>query len=239
MGTVWFFFDAHTHTVFTFQCFSASIFNVEMFPFSPKSMFLNLSYNRRHSRIKEMQRVAHIGSSMGPSGFVAVQMTSTQPIRQHQPLLKCSALLSAPLPCDSLLHKMVETENITLLNRRLATYIQDSFIMNQGQAISVWWLSWNFWSGLMQAINLLSKYSLSPWDSPWSATAAAFLNILNCKSALFSEIIVSLLLSPFPWKSRKRALVLWRISILTPAVSPRDDIIYPLSLCINTGYQGS
>lgn len=100
-----------------------------MLPFSSKDLFLNLSYNRWHSKIKAVQRVACIGSFMGPLGPLAGPITSAWAIHQLQPFPKHSALLSASLLCGSLLHKMVETENITPLKRRLVVSMEDRFIM--------------------------------------------------------------------------------------------------------------
>lgn len=57
----------------------------------------------------------------------------------------------------------------------------------------------------MQAISLLS---LGFQESPEPATAVAFLNIIKFKSALVSEIIVLLPLSPFLWKSSKKGTCL-------------------------------
>lgn len=132
---------------------------------------------------------------------------------------------------------MLQTENIILLNRRLATYIQDSFIRNQRQAISACWLSLNFWSNLMQAITLLSNSSLSPRDRPCSTTAGVLLNIKSCKSALFSEIIVLLLLSPFLWKSAKKGTCL--VTHLCPHPrSHHEMILYILFRYTSTRLSG-
>lgn len=86
---------------------------------------------------------------------------------------------------SSLSHKMVQAANTTLLDRRLAMYMEDSFIKHQGQEISVWLGS------LIEAINLLSHRSLSPQDSPWFATAGLFQNRFQVWSILWNHSLTS------------------------------------------------
>lgn len=49
-----------------------------------------------------------------------------------------SASLNASLLCGALSHKMMETGNTTTQKRRLATYMEDGFTTNPGQASSAW-----------------------------------------------------------------------------------------------------
>lgn len=63
MRTIVFFFDSNIHTVLTFQIFSPSKFNVEMFLFSPNKHVL-----RSPLRIKETQQVVSIRSQVVPQG---------------------------------------------------------------------------------------------------------------------------------------------------------------------------
>lgn len=118
MGTMWFFFDSNTYIVFMFQCFILHLMQ-KCFLFSPKNIFLSLSYHGWHSRIEEAREVAQVGSFMGPSEFVALQGTS--PRADHSCPPKALHSLGS-----SLSHKTVETENVTSPTRSLATHREDS-----------------------------------------------------------------------------------------------------------------
>lgn len=63
MGTIVFFFNSNIHTVLTFQIFSPSKFNMEMFLFFPNKHVL-----RSPLRIKETQKVVPFSSQVVPQG---------------------------------------------------------------------------------------------------------------------------------------------------------------------------
>lgn len=65
MGTAVFFSDSNIHTVLTFQIFSTSKFNREMFLFLPNKHLL-----RSPLRIKETQQVIPISSQVVPWGWL-------------------------------------------------------------------------------------------------------------------------------------------------------------------------